>query len=70
MKFLLLLDRNYDIIALQEIHWKDKFIEGYKHVWKGQIYYNNVDTSSKGNMYGKDKFTTIMWTHPLKEWHF
>ena len=41
-------DRNYDIIALQETHWKDKFIEDYKIVWNGQIYYNNVDTSSKG----------------------
>ena len=41
-------DRNYDIIALQETHWKDKFIEDYKHVWNGQNYYNNVDTSSKG----------------------
>ena len=46
--FNLFDDRNYDIIALQETHWKDKFIEDYKHVWNGQIYYNNVDTSSKG----------------------
>ena len=41
--FNLFDDRNYDIIALQETHLKDKFIEDYKHVWNGQIYYNNVD---------------------------
>ena len=45
--FNLFDDRNYDIIALQEISLL-KII----------------------NMYGTDKFTTIMWTHPLKKWHF
>ena len=28
--FNLFDDRNYDIIALQKTHWKDKFIEYYK----------------------------------------
>ena len=43
--FNLFDDRNYDIITLQETHWKDKFIEDYKHLWNGQIYYmyNNVN---------------------------
>ena len=43
--FNLFDDRNYDIIALQETHWKDKFFEDYKHLWNGQIYYmyNNVN---------------------------
>lgn len=48
MVFHLFEDRKYDIVALQETHWKDNFIENYKHLWNGDIYYDSTSVSSKG----------------------
>lgn len=48
MVFSLFNERKYDIVALQETHWKDDFIDNYKHLWNGVIYHNSVNVSSKG----------------------
>lgn len=48
MVFSLFDDRKYDIVALQETHWKDNFIDNYKHLWNGVIYYDSTNMSSKG----------------------
>ena len=46
--FSLFVEKKYDIIGLQETHWKDEFIQRYKHLWNGEIIYNNYDRSAKG----------------------
>ena len=48
MVFSLFQEKRFDIIGLQETHWKDDFIEKYKHLWNGDIYYDNFQTASKG----------------------
>jgi hypothetical protein len=38
MVFSLFQEKRFDIIGLQETHWKGDFIEKYKHLWDGDIY--------------------------------
>lgn len=44
----LFVEKKFDVIRLQEKHWKDEFIDRYKHLWKGEINYNNNDSSARG----------------------
>lgn len=46
--FSLFVEKKYDMIGLQETHWKDEFIDMYKHLWNGEIIYNNYDSSARG----------------------
>lgn len=48
MIFCLLVEKQYDIISSQGTHWKEEFIDRYKHLWNGKIIYNNYDSSAKG----------------------
>lgn len=48
MVFYLFEDRKYDIVVLQEIYWKDNFIENYKYLWNGDIYYDSISVLFKG----------------------
>ena len=33
---------------MQETFWDDKFIENYKHLWEGTIFYNNYKNNRRG----------------------
>lgn len=48
MLFSLFVEKKFDIIGLQETHWKDEFIDRYKHLAIGEINYNNNDSLSRG----------------------
>ncbi|KAK6165442.1 hypothetical protein SNE40_022369 [Patella caerulea] len=37
-----------DFVCVQETHWDDNFINSYKHLWSGDIYFSNSKHGFKG----------------------